>query len=241
MNNALKEIDCIILCGGLGKRLKDVVGDRPKALAQINQKPFLDILIDYLMSFDCNRVILCIGHSGDVIKAYYQQKKMSAEVIFSQEQELLGTGGALKNAQGLIQSETFLVMNGDSFCAVDLNALLDFHAKKDAVLSMVLAELDSSSDYGNVTVVDDARIKAFQEKPSSSRSSLMNAGVYCMRRDIFSHMPDQSSFSLERDVFPQMLSAPCYGFVTTASCIDIGTPERYKEAQKILAKESLSS
>ncbi|MFC1703860.1 nucleotidyltransferase family protein [Candidatus Omnitrophota bacterium] len=234
MNNACKEIDSVILCGGLGKRLKAIVGDRPKAMAQINQKPFLDILIEYLITFECKRVILCIGHLGEAIKAYYKQRQFPIEIVFSEENEPLGTGGALKNAKPLITSKTFLAMNGDSFCSVDLNTFLDFHRQKGALLSVVVAASEYSRDYASVTLSEDKRIVDFKEKSNISGSTLINAGVYLMQKDIFLNMPKRDSFSLELDVFPQMLDLACYGFLSDVSCIDIGTPQRYEEAKRIL-------
>ncbi len=236
MSNKLAEIDSIILCGGLGKRLESIAGSKPKAMLEINQKPFLDILIEFLIKSGCKRTILCIGHLGETIKSYYGQRQLSIEIIFSEEKEPLGTGGAIKNAKELIKSDTFLAMNGDSFCNVGLDKFFDFHIEKNALLSLVLAKSDSVSDYAKVELEDSGRITSFQEKPDISGVALINAGIYLMKREIFSHMPENNSFSLEKDVFPQVLNLECHGFLSSSPCIDIGTPQRYENAKKVLTK-----
>jgi len=114
------KIDVAILCGGLGTRLKNVINDRPKSMAEINGTPFLDLLIDHIAKFGFKHFILCTGHMGETIENRYAGKKPAINIEISREIQPLGTGGALKNGSQLITSNPFLVVNGDSFCAVDL-------------------------------------------------------------------------------------------------------------------------
>lgn len=237
MDNQIQNLDVIILCGGLGTRLKPLVNDRPKSMVEIDGRPFLDILIEYVADYGFKRFILCIGYKREIIKNYYAQRASPVEIIYSQEEKPLGTGGALKNAKPLIHNETFLVANGDTICKVDLNAFLKFHLEKRGILSMVLVKADNSPDYGIVTLDNSSRINGFNKKRESLSSSLMNAGIYLMHKDIFSYMPESSCFSLEDDIFPEIHQIKSYGFLNTHEFIDIGTPERFRQAIKILKKK----
>jgi len=227
--------DVLILVGGQGKRLRQVVCDRPKPMADINGHPFLDILINYVSGYGFRRIILCTGYMGSLVREHYRTVTNDIEILFSQEEEPLGTGGAVKNAKALIRSDPFLVMNGDSFCAADLGTLVDFHKKMDALLSIVLTHSDTSRDYGSVTLNSCCRITSFSEKVPRAEKSIVNAGIYLMNKDIFSYMPPERRFSLEYDLFPGMVGGRCYGFVTQTRLTDIGTPEQYEAAQGLLS------
>lgn len=225
-------IDVVILCGGRGTRLQSIVSDRPKPMAEIEGRPFLDILINYIKGFGFKRFILSVCHMSDFIKSYYRDKLHSLEIIFSCENEPLGTGGAVKFAEIFICSDPFLVMNGDSFCPVDMNQFIDFHNQKDALLSMVIVESNDSKDFGQIILDDSQRIIRFEEKKKRNGKSFINAGIYLFKRDILSLIPPNIKYSLEYDLFPTLVGKKLYGFITKEKLIDIGTPERYEQAQR---------
>src|SRR3989338_4143642 len=132
----LNSIDVLILCGGLGTRLRSVIGESPKPMAEFDHEPFLNVLLKDLREQRFQRIILCAGYKGDVIEEYYRGHDLGLEIIVSQELSPLGTGGAIQNVRHLIQSKTFLVLNGDSFCHLDYAEFLKFHDQKKAVASM---------------------------------------------------------------------------------------------------------
>ena len=231
LNRSLGNTDVLILVGGQGSRLRRIVGDKPKPMADVGGRPFLDILIKYILGYGFGRIILCTGYKASFIKEHYRKPIDGIELLFSEEKKPLGTGGAIKNAKALIQSDPFLVMNGDSFCAADLGGLVDFHKKMNALLSIVLTSSDTVKDYGSVTFDSSYRITSFCEKVSGSSKSSVNAGIYLMNTDIFSYMPRRKRFSLEYDLFPGIANNRCYGFVTEMQLTDIGTPERYEIAK----------
>ncbi len=140
------ELDAVLLCGGLGTRLGEIVKDQPKPMVRIKDRPFLDILIDHLASFGVRRFVLCAGYKSESIAGYYQKKEDGRTYLISREETPLGTAGALKNAEGLIDSEVCLVLNGDSFCPVDIKAFHEFHKEKNAAVSIALAEVEESRD-----------------------------------------------------------------------------------------------
>ena len=227
------DVDVVILCGGEGSRLKSVVSDRPKPMAEINGRSFLDILIGYVSGFGFRRFILCTGYMADFIIQHYSASETQVEIVFSPEDIPLGTGGAVKNAEKFVKSETFMVVNGDSFCPVDLSQFLDFHSKKGALVSMVVVESEDVRDFGTICLDDSQRIVLFEEK-KEGKKSFINAGIYLFQKGVFSLIPSHVRYSLEHDLFPTLVGQKFYGYVTQEKLIDIGTPERYEQAKRIL-------
>lgn len=229
MSSRLSKIDVVILCGGEGRRLKPMLADRPKVLAPVGEEAFLDILLENLSGFGFKKIILCVGYrKGEIINHF---KDASAgggySLVFSEEEEPLGTGGALKRARPLIGSNTFLVLNGDSFCEVDFDKLLDFHVNKRSRLTMVLAKSKVPADYGSIKLDESGRIEGYQEKVSFGGEAIINAGIYLVEKEVLGRMPDKETFSLEYDFFPNLKGTNSYGYLTESTLYDIGTPEKY--------------
>ncbi|OHB68247.1 MAG: hypothetical protein A2W17_05745 [Planctomycetes bacterium RBG_16_41_13] len=232
----LQNIDVVILCGGYGTRLREVIKDIPKPMAEINGRPFIDILINYISSFGFTRYILCTGYKGDVIRDYYENKNNSFEVLFSEEKEAMGTGGAIKKAESLIQYSMFLAINGDSLCKINIENFFKFHLLKNAFASIALITKDNSVDCGITKLDNNERIIGFHEKMITNETSFVNAGMYIFNREIFSFIPENKKNSLEVDLFPKLVKhKDIYGFRTQERLFDIGTPERYAIAKKYLA------
>lgn len=236
MNCYLKinDVDVVILCGGRGTRLRPLVKDRPKGLAEINGKPFLDILIDYLANFGFKRFILCIGYLGQNIKQHYQNQHSSLKILFSEEKKPLGTAGAVKNAEPLIKSNPFLVLNGDSFCRINLYEFINFYIRKKALVSIALTKAKRASAYGAVSLSPSQQILTFDEKVKQKHNCFINAGIYLFENRVFSMIPDKENFSLEYNLFPKIINKKFYGYVTEERVIDIGTPVRLRDAEVIL-------
>lgn len=232
----LKDIDVLILCGGLGKRLRSIIYDRPKPMAEINHHPFLDFLIDYVFSYGVRKIILCTGYRSNFIKRYYANSNYARKILFSKEHSLLGTAGAIKNAQGLIKSNPFLAMNGDSICRINLNGFLDFHMSKKALVSIALTKNKNIDGVGIIELDDSQKILAFHEKVKNINlnNRFINAGIYIFNKKVFSAIPKNQNYSLEYDLFPNLNR--CYGYVAKKNLFDIGTPKSYKKAKKFLIK-----
>lgn len=230
----LNEIDVLILCGGIGQRLAKLVKDRPKPMVEINGKPFLDYLLEYLKENSFKRIIMGTGYMSEKIKEYYSYKEPGVEVVFSGESKPLGTAGAVRNAQWAINSNPFLVMNGDSFCRVNFADFLDFHLKKKSVASIVLCKKKPAGDFGSVKMNKTDRIDNYKEKMSSVKEGFVNAGVYLFDKKIMNRIPENKKFSLEYQVFPKLKKL--YGYIIKDDFIDIGNPERLKMANNILPR-----
>lgn len=239
MSDPAKNTDVYILCGGLGKRLRGVTKNKPKPMAMVGKKPFLDIVIDYMAGFGFRRFILGIGYRAEVFKKYYGAfRPNDLRIEFCEEKNPLGTGGAVKKAKNLIKSSPFLVLNGDSFCRFDPLDLLKFHRKKKAVVSMLLRKVSNGTDYGRVALDKANRIVDFNEKDSRRKGCLINAGVYVFDKKVFGLMPGQKIFSLERDFFPKLAGKNCFGYTKSGFFVDIGTPERYLRANRYFLNQT---
>ncbi|MDH5763073.1 MAG: nucleotidyltransferase family protein [Nitrospinota bacterium] len=236
MSDALKAstIDAVVLCGGLGTRLQSVLKDTPKPMADFDNRPFLDLLIEYVGRFGFQRFILCSGHKGNIIRDYFEKKNDGRTYIISQETSPLGTAGAIKYAEDQIKSDVFLGMNGDSFCDIDLTTFIDFHYSKQALASIALVPLEDASDYGGVSLGAEDEIIHFDEKSDTPSSGWVNAGIYLFNKQLLESIPAGKVISLEKELFPSIIGKGLYGFATQNQLLDIGTPERLERARQLL-------
>jgi len=226
----IPDIDVVILCGGQGTRLASVIGDTPKSIALIGGRPFLDILIDQAAGWGCRRFILCAGYQRDAIHDHFRDFDAGLEVLIADEDAPLGTGGALRDARPLIRSNPVLVMNGDSICPLDMRGLVAQHADRRADLTIAITRMQETGDYGTVSIGEHDRVRSFREKVPCA-DAWASAGIYLVDAALFGRMPAGDHFSLEHDLFPSLVDLKCYGYATDAPLIDIGTPERYQDAQ----------
>ena len=230
------DVTSVILAGGLGTRLRSVVGDRQKVLAQIQGRPFLTFLLDQLISAGIRNVLLCTGYMADDVRKTLGDRYKSLKLDYSKEYRPLGTGGALEQAVSLVRTDPVLVMNGDSYIDVDLKAFLGWFCEKDPAAALVLTRVDNTSRYGKVILTDDDRIQHFQEKDGNTDAGWINSGVYLLRRKCLTRMPRKIPCSLERDFFPGLITQGLYGYRCREEFIDIGTPESYSLADDVLGR-----
>lgn len=229
-----KDIDVVILCGGAGERLKSVINAVPKSMADINGRPFLDILIEHIKGFGFKRFILCTGYKSEVIEDYYRKKDFAVEIVFSREDMPLGTAGGLRNAKSYIKSSIFLVTNGDSLCKFDLDKFFKFYQKTGARYLIALIPSICSSDFGSVDIDEKGKITGFNEKARTKAGDFINAGIYLFDKSIFDIIEAGKKLSLEFDIFPLLTGKGLYGYKTDSDLLDIGTPERFFDAKKRL-------
>lgn len=221
----------LILAGGLGTRLKEILNDQPKPMAPVANRPFLEYLILQLKEQGVTDIVLCIGYRGEQIEKYFDDgSRCGVHIAYSQEKEPLGTGGAMNLAEGLIRGENFLVMNGDSFLDVDLNGLVEFHLEREALATMALVEVKDPARYGTVEINERGEIESFGGKGKSSRSKLVNGGVYVLNREIFEYIP-KGKVSLEKEVFPKLIGKGFCGMPVKGFFIDIGVPVDYRRLE----------
>lgn len=235
--SVLNDMDVIILCGGLGKRLRSQVGESQKVMAQVKDRPFLDILLGFLARQGFRRFILCTGYKSELVEEYYRVNNQGLTIIISKEESPLGTGGAIKNARMYVQSDRFFALNGDVFCAMEYAKILNDHLAHHALATLVASKIYDARDYGTIMINPDGCIGAFLEKQDNANSAeavYVNAGIYCFEKEVFALMPAADAFSIEKDFFPLLTSRPFYAYRTEEAFHDIGTPERYKMAEQII-------
>lgn len=220
-----------ILAGGLGTRLRSVVGDHPKVLADVNGRPFLALLLRHLASFGFKRIVLCTGYKAEEVEQAFGRTFGELSIVHSRERAPLGTGGALRQALPFLQSERVLVLNGDSFCDVDLEDFCAWHSARSAGASLVLAWVEDKSRFGQVELSESDRIAEFAEKGSAAGGGWINAGVYLIERELIQLLPANMTLSLEREVLPMWIPQGIFGFKTQGRFLDIGTPGSYAQAQ----------
>jgi len=230
----LSEVTAVILAGGLGTRLRSVVSGRPKVLAEVSGRPFLSYLLDQLVRFGLREAVLCTGYLGDQVEAVFQEKYHSLRLSYSKEIVPLGTGGALRLAFPMFKTDSVLVMNGDSFCGADLGAFWLWHLLQKANGTLLLAEATDMSRYGRVVVDGKGRVVRFIEKDGQGESGWINAGIYLIRREFLLAVPEGVAVSLEREVFPSWVGRGLFAYMGQGRFIDIGIPEAYGEAGKVL-------
>jgi D-glycero-alpha-D-manno-heptose 1-phosphate guanylyltransferase len=234
-------ISAVILAGGLGTRLKAAVGDRPKPLAQINGRPFLDYQIAQLGRAGLADVLICVGFDAQSIVDTMGAARHGVRLRYLRDWPLRGTGGALRQSVAAIDSQTMLVVNGDSYSNADLGRFATGHARNPkARCSMLLSWRDDRADFGGVTLADDGRVTAFQEKQPGIGAGYVNAGIYLFDRTVLAGIPADRVVSLERQVLPGMVGRTLYGWPDEASFIDIGTPESYCRAHSFLRPDSFA-
>lgn len=217
----------IILAGGKGKRLREIIKDVPKPMAPVGGRPFLEFLILQLFRYNIKDIVLSVGYKAEAIKSYFDNgKKWGVNIIYSEEYEPLGTGGAVRKASELIEDDEFIVMNGDSFLDMDLGRFIACHREKKASATIGLAYVDDTGRYGRVETGKTGKITGFTEKGIKG-PGYINGGVYLFSRKVMNNAPD-GNVSLEEDVFPVLLGHGLYGMEVKGFFKDIGIPEDYR-------------
>lgn len=221
-----------VLAGGRGTRLQSVVADRPKVLAEVNGRPFLEYILRKLEQAGIAEAALCTGFMAEAVENCFGKSFRSLRLAYSREETPLGTGGALRAALPLFRNEKVLVLNGDSFFNADIAGFADWFAGTPGKAAMLLARVDDLSRYGAVSVDAGGRVVAFHEKTGKAVPGLINAGIYLFRTGVLNAIPEGRFYSLEKELFPELAaSGQLYGLQAAGEFIDIGTPESYCMAQ----------
>ncbi len=225
-------MEAIILAGGFGKRLQEVVKEVPKPMALINNKPFLEYQLNYLKKFDINRIIFSVGYRHEFISNYFGNSFNGVEIEYAVEEEPLGTGGGIKLAMQKVQGEIAIVVNGDTMFNIDLTSFLYFHIERKADLTIGLRHLENIDRYGAVEIDNYKRITAFKEKNSKSGEGYINGGTYLISKGFFEEIGMLDKFSIEKDCFEKFYQTKkMYGYPSTDYFLDIGIPEDFYKAQ----------
>lgn len=232
-------MEAIILAGGLGTRLRSVIGEMPKPMAEVAGRPFLEYQLDYLVTQGVTRVVLAIGYQADVIKAHFGDRYKSMEVVYSVEEELLGTGGAIQQALSYCTAPQVFVLNGDSFFRLELSEMLKQHQGGGAPVSVAIKQMHDCSRYGTVELNDEDKVTAFFEKQELI-DRYINTGLYCVDADLFEHQEYPKKFSFEKAYLElQATHGQLKAFKASGYFIDIGIPSDYAKAEEYFSSTEM--
>lgn len=226
--------ETIILAGGFGTRLRDVVADVPKPMAPVAGRPFLAWLLDRLAAQGMRRCILATGYLADVIEREIGRHWSGMDIVHSVETMPLGTGGAIRQAANLLQGDCAHVLNGDTWLAYSTAALEHATTHAGAAIGIALAHVDDVGRYGAVETRHGI-VTGFREKGGIG-DGWINAGCYFLSAAAISALPDAETFSFESEVLlPMAAGGNVAAWTDTNNFIDIGVPEDYLRAQDLFA------
>ena len=230
----------VILAGGEGTRLRPLTENRPKPLVPIAGKPCIRYAINSLTNAGIRNLIVTTGYlSHKVIAQAGDGSHWGSTIIYSVEEQAMGTAGAVKKVEGFLD-DTFIVVSGDLLTDVSLSNLVSFHKNRHAVATMALTSVENPCEYGIVGLDEEGRITRFKEKPTPSQvfSNMINAGIYILEPEVLDLVPKNRIFDFSKDLFPILLKEdePLYGRRVRGLWMDIGRPADLIRANIEVAK-----
>ena len=219
----------VILAGGLGTRLRSLVSDVPKPMANVRGRPFLEYQLDYWIEQGAKSFRLSVGYLGKVIKNHFSTSYRGVEIHYFFESSPLGTGGGVLNSiDGL--DEPFLVVNGDTFFEVVLDDLKTFHEATKATISLSLFLTSERQRYMELEIDRFGKITSLSTR-NNSEQFYANGGVYLLNVDAMNPflLERGKKLSFENEILPSLFEQDIalYGKPFPGSFIDIGIPSDY--------------
>jgi mannose-1-phosphate guanylyltransferase len=222
-------MQALILAGGEGTRLRPLTSTVPKPVVPLVDRPFIAFMIDWLRSHGVDDIVMSCGHlASGVRNVLGDGEAFGIRLRYVEEPRPLGTGGALKFAEQLLD-DRFLMLNGDVLTDLDVSSQLEQHQRTGATATLALTPVEDPTAYGLVRIAENSAVTEFVEKPSPDQIDTRNisAGVYVLERSVLELLEPGEPASIERDVFPRLVGDGLYGCVSRGYWLDIGTPERY--------------
>jgi len=229
------------LAGGAGTRLRPLTYVMPKCLLPVAGKPLLERTIKYLSEYGISEFIVCVAYLKDqIINAFGDGSRLGVKIQYAQADIPLGTAGQLGTARHLIDDQ-FLAMNGDIVTTLNIHNLVATHRMKGGIGTIAVKKFEVKVPYGHISIALDGKIERFEEKPTLSYSA--NAGIYIFERRIFDYIPEGKTSSLEREVFPKLISSGerLNAYFEDAKWADVGSMTDFERVNdEILSSESSS-
>lgn len=220
--------EAVILCGGLGTRLRSVIKDIPKPMAPVGNKPFLSFVLEYLKKQGIKRVVLAVSYKYEIIQEYFGNSYLGMDIVYSIEPTPLGTGGAINMSLKEIKNDSCYVLNGDTFFDILLSEL----SLNDSKICLALKHKLNFDRYGSISINKNGYITSFNEK-KFTENGLINGGIYLLSKDIFYSFNLPNKFSFEEFLQNNFLSLNATTKVFDDYFIDIGIPQDYNEFCKL--------
>ena len=226
-------MQALVLAGGEGTRLRPLTYTVPKPVLPLAGRPHVAYVIDWLQRHGVDDVVVSCGFLAEGMRKAVAELEPGVEIRYAEEPDPRGTAGAIRFAEEML-GDRFLVLNGDVLCDLDLTALIAQHQRTGARATIALHPAPDPTGYGLVHRREDGEITEFLEKPEPGEDGIdsdeINAGAYLLERSVLDRIPPDRAVSIEREVFPQLIGDGLYGIRLEGYWIDIGTPERFLEA-----------
>ncbi|XP_074103643.1 GDP-mannose pyrophosphorylase B [Cotesia typhae] len=221
----------LILVGGYGTRLRPLTLSRPKPLVEFANKPMLMHQIEALVESNVTEIILAVSYRAEEMEKELtaEAEKLGVSLIFSHENEPLGTAGPIALARQILMTsdEPFYVLNSDIICDFPFKQLLEFHKKHRKEGTIVVTKVEEPSKYGVVVYEEDGKIESFIEKPQEFVSNKINAGIYILNPSVLNRI-ELRPMSIEKEVFPGMAKdGQLYAMELPGFWMDVGQPKDF--------------
>lgn len=242
MRENIKQLDILILAGGLGSRLKGVISGIPKPMAPVNGKPFLDHLLEYWINKGVASITLSVGYLSEIIINNYGNKFKGCPIRYLKEESPLGTGGAiLKYFYEVKPNSPFIVANGDTVFPVSINELMAFHKRSNSSLTMAVFRSCNTNRYSGINCSSEGRILRFGEEIISTNNAtdmLCNGGTYIIEHHLIEIWKEflGRKVSLETELISHLIdkNISCYAYAFENKFLDIGIPSDYERAASFI-------
>jgi NDP-sugar pyrophosphorylase family protein len=229
----------MILAAGEGRRLRPLTNYLPKPMLPLAGRPLLEHTITHLRDCGVTDLAINLHHLPTAVMDYFGSGSLwGVNLRYSVEESLLGSAGGVKRLQSFFD-ETFVVYYGDVFTRTDLRPMIEFHKQAGVVATMGLYHVPDPWNRGIVQLDRRQTIVCFEEKPSRAQvfSDLANAGIYVLEPEVLDFIPAGQPCDFGHDVFPEMVTIGIQmaGHIIEDMLIDIGLPEKYEEANRLVS------
>jgi mannose-1-phosphate guanylyltransferase len=232
----------VLLVGGFGTRLMPLTKNTPKPMLTVAGVPVTEHQLAMAKAAGITEIVLATSYLSEVFIPYFGDgTKWGMTIKYAVEKEPLGTGGAIRNAAKLLDTnESVVILNGDVLSSHNLAEQIRQHEARDADVTLHLTQVEDARAFGCVPTDSDGRVTAFLEKMENPVSNQINAGCYVFNPRVISTIPVDTVVSVERETFPQLVAngAKVFGYLENAYWLDIGTPRALLKASIDIVKRS---
>jgi NDP-sugar pyrophosphorylase family protein len=228
----------VILAGGLATRLGKIAHDTPKSMILIEGRPFLEYQLELLSRQNIKDIVLCVGHLGEKIKSYFDNgKKLGVKIDYSWEETPLGTGGALKNAGGLLQND-FMMLYGDSYLPIDYHKVINMFRGKNILGTMVIYKNNNKYDKSNI-VLNEGRIMAYDKEKKLPGMVYIDAGLSIFKKEVLKNLPRRKQIPLDTLINQLIDSGQLSAYITEQRFYEVGSPKGLQDFHNYISTRTL--